>query len=134
MSAAPEPVIVSEVCSLCGLDWKRHGKKPTSEKCVELLLDEVRRLNAQLAHRPIVRPYLPQPYPVPIRPYYPWWQSTWGGKYTYASNVTQHTPQLSAWGANASSNQASSLVQPRAVAQQLGGGGVNGLAALVDEA
>ncbi|MGH2835771.1 MAG: hypothetical protein ACRDUT_00020 [Mycobacterium sp.] len=47
MSSKPTPVVVSEVCSLCGLDWRRHGKNQTSEKCIELLLAEVRALNAQ---------------------------------------------------------------------------------------
>lgn len=96
MSAKPEPRIVSEVCSLCGLDWKRHGKNPTAEKCVSLLLDEVRSLNARLATRPFAYP-LPYPQPVPYNPrpwVYPWWQKTWGNQYTYASNATSHTPQL----------------------------------------
>lgn len=92
--AKPEPRVISEVCSLCGLDWKRHGKSPTSEKCVSLLLDEVRALNAQLASRPAVPWVMPHPYPVPYRPFSPWWQNTWGGKYTYASNVTSHVPQI----------------------------------------
>lgn len=43
----PEPVVVSEVCSLCGLAWGRHGDKPTAEKCIELL-------KADLATRPYV--------------------------------------------------------------------------------
>lgn len=79
--AKPEPKIVSEVCSLCGLDWDLHGKNPTSEVCVKLLLDEVSSLNARLAHRPISYhiPY-PAPYPVYPRPYYPhWYSTTWGG-------------------------------------------------------
>jgi hypothetical protein len=33
----PEPVPKSIVCSLCGLDWKRHDAKQTVEKCIELL-------------------------------------------------------------------------------------------------
>ncbi len=72
----PEPRVIYEVCSLCGLDWKRHGKNPTAEKCVTLLLDEVRSLNAQIATRPLIQPL---PYPVPYRPftpYAPWWQTT----------------------------------------------------------
>src|SRR5512146_2001663 len=89
MSATPEPRVITEVCSLCVLDGKRHGKKPTTEKCIELLLSEVRSLNAQLATRPYVQPL---PYPVPTRPYYPWWGTTWGGTYTYASSATTRTP------------------------------------------
>lgn len=76
MSAKPSPKVVIEVCTLCGLDWQRHGKEPTAETCVALLLDEVRSLNAQLAHRPILRPlpaFLPNPiYP---RPYWPPWSA-----------------------------------------------------------
>lgn len=77
----PQPRVVSEVCSLCGLDWKRHGKTPTTETCIELLLDEVRSLNARIAAQPISRPYpypvpYPQPYPVPRYPWSPWWGTT----------------------------------------------------------
>ncbi len=71
---APKPKVVKEVCSLCGLDWKGHGRNPTAETCVKLLLDEVSSLNAQLAVRPFSRPYpypVPTPYPVYPRPVYP---------------------------------------------------------------
>lgn len=43
----PEPVVVSTVCSLCGLDWNDHGDKPTAATCVDLL-------RAELAKRPQV--------------------------------------------------------------------------------
>lgn len=33
----PAPKVEKEVCTVCGLDWKRHGKEPTLEMCVELL-------------------------------------------------------------------------------------------------
>jgi len=99
-TATPKPRVVSEVCSLCGLDWKLHGKKPTTETCIKLLLDEVSALNAQLAVR---RPYsfpvpYPQPYPVPIRPWYPYWSGTYlsnisGGQTQI--NYASHTPQVS---------------------------------------
>jgi len=94
----PQPRVVSEVCSLCGLDWKRHGKQPTTETCIELLLAEVRSLNAALAVRPvsIPAPYpvpYPRPYPVPYWPQSPWWGTsriTYGntssGLYTPASS------------------------------------------------
>lgn len=72
----PTARVVSEVCSLCGLDWKRHGDAPTVETCVELLLAEVRALNAQVAHRPtpaifppVVLPLVPH---LPFRPLSPW--------------------------------------------------------------
>lgn len=74
--AKPTPKVVSEVCSLCGLDWALHGKAPTAETCVKLLLDEVSALNARLAHRPFV---LDRPYIIPSipRPYYPHWYTSW---------------------------------------------------------
>jgi hypothetical protein len=94
VSAKPQPRVITEVCSLCGLDWKRHGKEPTSDKCIELLLQEVRSLNAQLASRPYVQP-IPYPLPYLPRPYpRPWWQQTWGNQYTYASNATARSPQI----------------------------------------
>jgi hypothetical protein len=43
----PEPINKHIVCSLCGLDWEKHGEKPVIEKCVELL-------KAELAKRPPV--------------------------------------------------------------------------------
>lgn len=64
----PEPRVTSRVCSLCGLDWKRHGKAPTTETCIQLLLGEVRALNAQLAHRPAIIT-IPRPYPVYPQPF-----------------------------------------------------------------
>lgn len=97
----PEPQVVSTICSLCGLDWERHGAEPTSETCIELLLGEVRSLNAQLAARPIVQPIgypLPVPYPrtYPV-PYYrsPWWWNNSGTTITTAYNTTANTPRLS---------------------------------------
>lgn len=77
--AVPRPKVIKEVCSLCGIDWHLHGKNPTAEKCVELLLDEVKSLNAQVAHKPLVWPY---PYVNPWRPlpytgpYWATWTST----------------------------------------------------------
>ncbi len=44
----PEAVPKTFVCSACGLDWKRHGEKPTLAKCVELL-------KADLAKRAVVK-------------------------------------------------------------------------------
>ena len=26
----PKPVVVTTICSLCGLDWERHGAEPTT--------------------------------------------------------------------------------------------------------
>lgn len=90
--ARPTPRVVSEVCSLCGLDWKDHGKNPTAETCVKLLLDEVSSLNARIAVRPIINnpyPYVPVPYPVYPRPYYPQWYTTWGGSISASSTSAQ---------------------------------------------
>lgn len=43
--AQPKAVVKSKVCSECGLDWARHGAKPTLDDCVKLL-------KADLAKRP----------------------------------------------------------------------------------
>lgn len=69
----PTPKHVETICSVCGLDWKRHGKAPTLETCVELLKKELAAKPAPV--QPIPMPYpvpypiSPQPYP---RPYRPW--------------------------------------------------------------
>ena len=68
--AKPEPVAVTTICSVCGLPWLNHGKDPTTEDCIRLLKDE-------LASRPIT---VPQPYPVPVRPYLPWYWEEWHTK------------------------------------------------------
>lgn len=83
--AHPKPRIVKEVCSVCGLDWRRHGKEPTLETCVRPLLDEVRDKERALAARPLVvdRSY---PYPVSPRPYWPHWYTTWRGSTISASS------------------------------------------------
>jgi hypothetical protein len=92
----PEPVAVSTVCSLCGLDWKGHGRNPTTVDCIRLLKKE-------LANQPISvpRPY-PLPYPVPYpRPY----REPWYGERPYygvskidcgttTHNETTQTPAL----------------------------------------
>lgn len=87
----PTPRVVSQVCSLCGLDWDLHGTAPTAETCIKLLLDEVSSLNAQLATRPYSRPlpYVPvTPWPVtPWRPYWPTWYTT-GINYSANSTVS----------------------------------------------
>jgi hypothetical protein len=95
----PEPVAVTTICSVCGLSWLGHGKDPTTDDCIRLLKEE-------LATRPIT---VPQPYPVPVRPYRPWyWEEwhqkkrepfeiTWSGtnETTYGGeSVKEHTPRL----------------------------------------
>ena len=41
----PKPVPTRVVCSVCGLDWERHGEKPGYEICIKLL-------KADLAKKP----------------------------------------------------------------------------------
>lgn len=104
MSKRPQAKVVKEVCTLCGLDWQLHGNDPTSDKCVELLLSEIRSLNAQLAHRPLVQP-IPLVTPRPAFPrQYPYWGATGGASYGAgaAGNTNSsvlvpisHTPSLS---------------------------------------
>lgn len=50
----PEPVVTTRWCSICHLDWDKHGDDPTIETCVKLLLFEVARLRAlKQTSRPI---------------------------------------------------------------------------------
>lgn len=102
----PQPRVVSEVCSLCGLDWKRHGANPTAETCVGLLLDEIRGLNARLAHQPVIRPIA---YPPPWRP---WPYLTWGGAY---SQAPQSISPLQTYNATLTVTPAVSAHSPRAI-------------------
>jgi hypothetical protein len=65
----PYPVVVTTICSLCGLPWDDHGDKPTAEDCVRLLLVEL----AKTPNTAPLAPYvLPVPYPVYPRPYSPY--------------------------------------------------------------
>lgn len=72
----PVPVHTQTVCSVCGLDWDRHGDKPTAETCIELLKQDLAREKQRAA--PIQPGPYPLPYPVPYpvapqpRPYRPW--------------------------------------------------------------
>jgi hypothetical protein len=43
MKLEPQPLNI--VCSACGLDWEKHGKKPTPADCIKLF-------KAELAKRP----------------------------------------------------------------------------------
>lgn len=54
----PEPVMMSAVCSSCGLDWQEHTHTPTVMDCVTLLRrklieaqGEVQRLSVRLRER-----------------------------------------------------------------------------------
>ena len=91
MPRKPTPKVVSEVCSLCGLDWELHGASPTTETCIKLLLDEVSSLNARLAHRPIVQPISFPMYPAPYSrpwPYGPYYGNTRSGTVNVSSSYT----------------------------------------------
>lgn len=63
MNLKPHPIVVSQVCSLCGLDWPRHGDSPTGKTCIDLLKADLQTARVQLAHRPFVQPipYVPWP-------------------------------------------------------------------------
>lgn len=63
----PTPVHTNTICSVCGLDWDRHGEKPTPETCIELLQADLAREKQRTG------PSLPYPYPVPYpaAPRYP---------------------------------------------------------------
>lgn len=56
---SPKPIPTAHVCSECGLDWQRHGNKPTLAKCVELLRVEVARLKGPKSKS---MEYIGQPY------------------------------------------------------------------------
>jgi len=60
-SVTPKPVVVTTICSECGLAWDAHGEKPTTSDCIRLL-------KAELAKRPTVQPYVYPTYPQ--YPYY----------------------------------------------------------------
>lgn len=68
--ATPRPVNKHVVCSVCGLDWERHGKNPTTEKCVELLKADLASEKLRTTPQPAM-PY-PVPYPYPVRPHTPY--------------------------------------------------------------
>lgn len=52
----PEPVSVETQCSVCGLDWKLHGKTPTLEDCIRVL-------KAELSKRALYPTVVPNPFP-----------------------------------------------------------------------
>lgn len=78
--AKPTPVVVTEVCSMCGLDWQRHGDKPTTEDCIRLL-------KAELASRPVAVPFT-------VRPWWDYPQVTWTSPTTTVYSTKTHTPAL----------------------------------------
>lgn len=67
----PKPVVVTTICSLCGLDWERHGAEPTTEDCIRLL-------KAELASRPMPTLVIRDRYPY-VQPWIapsPWWSGS----------------------------------------------------------
>lgn len=85
----PHPVVVSQECSVCGLEWSRHGDSPTAKTCIDLLRADVSAARIQLANRPYAQPIpLPPFVPVPwTRPYGPYF----GGQGISTWNVTNTT-------------------------------------------
>jgi hypothetical protein len=39
--AKPEPIVVSTICSQCGLNWDLHGDNPSLLDCIRLLKAEI---------------------------------------------------------------------------------------------
>lgn len=89
MGLKPHPVVVSQECSVCGLEWSRHGDSPTAKTCIDLLRADVSAARIQLANRPYAQPITLLPFvPVPrTRPYGPYW----GGGNGTTWNVTSGT-------------------------------------------
>jgi hypothetical protein len=92
----PKPRHVQTVCDICGLDWKRHGRAPTVEKCIELLKAD---LAAEQRRATPLPPYAPLPYPVPYpvpRPFPPWQPQPWRPQpwYTTGGTTNQTTSEL----------------------------------------
>lgn len=86
MNLEPHPIVVSQVCSLCGLDWPRHGDSPTGKTCIDLLKADLQTARVQLAHRPFVQPIPYAPYP-----HIPWGRqlgSGWAGTIYGAPLIT----------------------------------------------
>jgi hypothetical protein len=54
----PEPVVVSEVCSICGEDWAKHPEKATVLDCVEILKRRPKFVTGQWQHyQSVIPPY-----------------------------------------------------------------------------
>lgn len=48
----PKPVVVTTICSECGLDWDDHGDNPTTSDCVRLLKVELERRPRPVTYYP----------------------------------------------------------------------------------
>ena len=77
----PKPVVVTTICSECGLAWESHGDKPTTSDCIRLLKSELVKRPA-----PMVITY-------PTYPAYPWyqWSYTQGISNTIPCTTTYNT-------------------------------------------
>jgi hypothetical protein len=54
----PQPVVVSEVCSICGEDWGEHPEKATVLDCVEILKRRPKFVTGQWQHyQSVIPPY-----------------------------------------------------------------------------
>jgi len=69
----PQPVVVTTICSECGLAWEAHGDKPTTSDCIRLLKTELAKRPAPITITyPCVWTY----------PYYPQWYTQYQGVYS----------------------------------------------------
>jgi hypothetical protein len=73
----PNPVVITTICSDCGLDWDDHGENPTSAVCIRLLKEALARKPTTVTTiYPWVQPWPQVPYVQPGR-IYP--STTFGG-------------------------------------------------------
>lgn len=89
----PKPVVVTTICSECGLAWEAHDDKPTTSDCIRLLKIELAKRPSGITIQPYVYPYVVQPY---VYPWYQWQHNTGGqiisgGTYTQAINCSSNT-------------------------------------------
>lgn len=111
----PEARVVSEVCSMCGLDWARHGAKPTTETCIRLLASDLAAANERANRVPYSYPV---PYPVYPRPFmsYPLvWSAAIGSANPPVYNICSSPGNINSASCSSSMPQLSSSV-PHAVA------------------
>jgi len=86
MSVKPEPVPQNKICSVCGLEWKRHPQNQNVEAtdCVKLLLEDLTKATQPIIHwTPPAYPYGEyEPYrETPKQPY--WMTKEFGGYPAY---------------------------------------------------
>lgn len=114
MSLKPHPIVTSEVCSVCGLDWPRHGSAPTGKTCIDLLRADRDKALLQLANRPYVQPIPFVPHtPIPwTRPFGPYRRGSGGSTWNVTGiTTTNHTgtQALSRFGCASSTNALSTI-------------------------